>query len=129
MTSHDVAWIALGAAAAGLLLGLLIPALMARRAGREVMRTADAAKIEREVRRVRAGAPPPVPQPSADVIPLRHRLIEAEARNAARADFSANRHRRANPYRRHTREFACWAIAYTALWAELENAAHPGQAA
>ncbi len=105
----------------GWLCGVLCAAAFLRQRMDRHMRTADAAQIEREVRRVRAGPPPPPPQPSADVVPLRLRLVEAEARNSARADWAANRHRRANPHKRHSREYATWAVAYAALWAELEH--------
>lgn len=71
-------------------------------------------------------AKPAAPVHQADHLsPTRRATIDSQARAAARQDFADNRHRRANPYRHHSREFACWAIAYGEAWLGFELAAHP----
>lgn len=66
---------------------------------------------------------PPTPPPCPGLTFGRRLQIEALARSSARQDFVDNGRRRANPYVRHSREFACWAIAYGEAWTGYEIAA------
>jgi hypothetical protein len=67
----------------------------------------------------------PAPDPLATWATVERRARLA-ARLAARHDFAHGQHRRPNPHPRHSREFACWAIAYGDAWLDLELAAFPG---
>lgn len=71
----------------------------------------------------RAAVQTPVPAPGLTLARRRH--IDAYARAAAREDFRGYGRRRANPYVRHSREAACWAIAYSDAWTALEIAGKP----
>lgn len=70
-----------------------------------------------------AHRPVQTPAPTPGLTPARQRVIESEARAAARHDYADNRRRRANPYRLHTREGALWAITYGEAWTGYELAA------
>jgi hypothetical protein len=82
------------------------------------MRTADSGQIERETRRVRAGA-------RVDG-PIERRLARDSVVNAAQAsaldDFRTVGRQRANPYPRHSRNAAYWALEYSSTWESLHQA-------
>jgi hypothetical protein len=69
---------------------------------------------------------PPSPAPALSAAAMRSLSIEHQARMAAREDYADNQRRRANPYRRHSRDFVVWAIAYDRTWLDLEHAAQLG---
>jgi hypothetical protein len=87
------------------------------------------ARIERETRRVRAGAPAAPQAPAANSVrntPIGGlAVIGKAARAAARDDFQRVGRTRANPYERHSASFARWALDYASQWEELAQSS-PG---
>jgi hypothetical protein len=122
MNLNSIASFALGAAVG--VLFMLLAALRAERRG--AMRTADNEKIEREVRRVRAGCVPPRPSPPSpaplSVFPATTvqrgpgHAFRSMARAAAASDFVNVGRARANPFAKDTQDFRTWAIEYSLEW-------------
>lgn len=98
--------------------GAALGAALTRRTAQDRMRTADRARMEREIRRIRAGAPAAPAGPDPTLSDGQRAAIDSLARTTARADLAQGR-RRANPYRPHSRAYACWALSYCDEWNQL----------
>jgi len=133
MSCAEIATWAMSVWASMVVVGLGLVLMLPRMLGRPSTdaRTTAASHVERETRRVRAGAPPAPAGPTSlppNLTPKRRGAIDREARITARQDYGNGCHSRANPYPRHSREFVCWAMAYGEAWLDLEIAARGEQA-
>jgi hypothetical protein len=93
-----------------------------RRATR-AMRTADSARMSREIRKALLDGTPVVGD--ADPKPRTGDRIKAAAIEAARHDYRTVGRARANPHAKHTKQFAAWAIEYAHEWNVLHTAGEP----
>lgn len=121
---------------AALLAGYLVTAaLRHRRQRRGGMRTADALAIERQTRALQDVARyEEAERQRASCNALKGQLEERRktivriARAAAVLDYRRHGRKRANPYQRHSRDFALWALEYASSWEEQAQAETPAAA-
>ena len=89
------------------------------------MRTADAARVGRQTRRIRAGQPAPAwplhAQPALRSAEQQH--IARVAAATAAADYRWFRRHSANPHTRGTRAYALWSLEYAAAWQQAHEEA------
>ena len=115
---------------AALLAGYLITAaLRHRRSTRGGMRTADARAIERQTRALQdlarfeeAERMQALMRRTVARYRERQAAITRIAKASARLDYTKHGRKRANPYQRHSRDFALWALEYAGAWEEMAQA-------